>query len=619
MQEAPSGYIPPETDECPSGAPPTGKKRKRQPAGDQGGNPGVNGPLRFEVRWVFDAQDLKRLGGYSASGTLLGSDEFAESDRCECVPAEWLDEEAMVLRDRGQYEEETERRERIEREGGSDEHLPPLCLITHFYCSRTNMLMPIGAVDDDKNQLLLSSSRFHRVYVDEQQEKDACSGLKELTPVQRAIRRLQLDSVPATLPCRTREFQRVRQTILTGITQKQGGEILYISGLPGTGKTATVQSVLKSLQQDMEAKMVPPFTCIELNAMRLQHPDLVFVALYRRLFGCKPQSIQHAFAALDRHFTGESHADTLGQWQDTPKKRQSIKLLHKSDYPIVLVVDEVDCLISAKQRVLYTLFDWPFHASSRLVLVAIANTIDLPEKILNSRCASRIGFGRLTFNPYTSDQIETIILDRLQDCRELFADAAIKVCARKIANFYGDLRRAMQVLRRSLESLEGGKKIHPADINSAANDLFESPLKDSITCLPRGVKLLLYCLLKSQRHSDAGVPLRSLRDSYQTLIDVGQARLNEEQQVPAAIKTPPIEFEDIKTMLDSLAGMRVVEVYLHLPREEMPLKALKPDKSSRQTAQVEGSLKIISVDPIIDEAGGDTEVAIIAPASAVAS
>ncbi|CDJ56139.1 origin recognition complex 1 protein, putative [Eimeria maxima] len=70
----------------------------------------------------------------------------------------------------------------------------------------------------------------------------------------------------------------------------------------------------------------------------------------------------------------------------------------------------------------------------------------------------------------------------IQDC------AAIKVCARKIANFYGDIRRALQVLRRALESLEEGKKIHPADINKAANDLFDSPLKDSILLLPRGLK-----------------------------------------------------------------------------------------------------------------------------------
>ncbi|KAL8455588.1 hypothetical protein Emag_000583 [Eimeria magna] len=50
----------------------------------------------------------------------------------------------------------------------------------------------------------------------------------------------------------------------------------------------------------------------------------------------------------------------------------------------------------------------------------------------------------------------------------------------------------------------------------------------------------------------------------------------------------------------------------------MPLQALRSDRSSRQTAQIEGGSRVISVDPIIDEAGGDTEVAIIAPASAVA-
>ncbi|KAL8435554.1 hypothetical protein ACSSS7_002399 [Eimeria intestinalis] len=169
-----------------------------------------------------------------------------------------------------------------------------------------------------------------------------------------------------------------------------------------------------------------------------------------------------------------------------------------------------------------------------------------------------------------------------------------------------------------------------------------------------------------REQENSRVPLRSLRDAYQTLIDVGQAKLNEEQEAPAAIKMPPIEFEDIKAMLDSvnlnihpidtsknqvkktistrpcllsmtelrdtsrynccwcswcaqLAAMRIVEVYLHLPRVEMPLQALKPDKSSRQTAQTEGRSKVINVDPVIDEAGGDTEVAIIAPASNVAS
>ncbi|XP_026190152.1 origin recognition complex subunit 1 [Cyclospora cayetanensis] len=451
-----------------------------------------------------------------------------------------------------------------------------------------------------------------------------------LTPVQRAIRRLQLDSVPATLPCRMAEFQKVRQTILTGIKQQQGGELLYISGLPGTGKTATVQSVLRSLQRDVQKQVIPPFTCIELNAMRLQHPDMVFVALYKQLFGCKPHSTQHAFAELDRTFTGEAHSEARGQWDDFRKRRLKASKTRNDKLPIVLVVDEVDCLVSVKQRVLYTLFDWPFCPASRLVLIAIANTIDLPEKILNSRCASRIGFGRLTFNPYTSEQIEGIIVERLQDCRDLFADAAIKVCARKIANFYGDIRRALQVLRRALESLPSGRKIHPADINSAANDLFDSPLKDSISCLPRGMKydeasplarlgLLLYCLLRQQRHLDCGVPLRSLVAAYQTLLDVGKGSLTGADQLPAGENRHIVDFEDIKAMLDSLAGMRVIEVYLHLPRIDTQSPAATADKKNRPTVHTAGGIKALLVDPIIDEAGGDTEVAIIAPVDELVS
>ena len=81
-------------------------------------------------------------------------------------------------------------------------------------------------------------------------------------------------------------------------------------------------------------QVVPPFTCVELNAMRLQHPDLVFVALYQHLFGCKPQSTQQAFAVLDRKFTGESHAETFDHWMDAPRKKRNFNKLHDFDQPM---------------------------------------------------------------------------------------------------------------------------------------------------------------------------------------------------------------------------------------------------------------------------------------------
>ena len=56
-----------------------------------------------------------------------------------------------------------------------------------------------------------------------------------------------------------------------------------------------------------------------------------------------------------------------------------------------MVVDEIDYLISRSQKELYTLVDWPTKPNSRLIVIGIANTLDLPERLLLPRIASRFG------------------------------------------------------------------------------------------------------------------------------------------------------------------------------------------------------------------------------------
>ena len=48
----------------------------------------------------------------------------------------------------------------------------------------------------------------------------------------------------------------------------------------------------------------------------------------------------------------------------------------------VLLVDEIDMLLSRDQSVLYNLFGWPQQPGARLVVLGIANTLDLPERLL---------------------------------------------------------------------------------------------------------------------------------------------------------------------------------------------------------------------------------------------
>lgn len=81
---------------------------------------------------------------------------------------------------------------------------------------------------------------------------------------------------------------------------------------------------------------------------------------------------------------------------------------------------------------LYNLFDWPTRKGSKLAIIGVANTMDLPERLL-PRIASRLGDSRLAFQPYSRPQLVTIVNARLETAglKHTFADNAISLaCAR---------------------------------------------------------------------------------------------------------------------------------------------------------------------------------------------
>jgi len=56
---------------------------------------------------------------------------------------------------------------------------------------------------------------------------------------------------------------------------------MYISGVPGTGKTATVHEIIRTLQQFASDGMVPQFKFIEVNGMRLTDPNQTFCKILK--------------------------------------------------------------------------------------------------------------------------------------------------------------------------------------------------------------------------------------------------------------------------------------------------------------------------------------------------
>merc|ERR1712224_67161 len=127
------------------------------------------------------------------------------------------------------------------------------------------------------------------------------------------------------------------------------------------------------------------------------------------------------------------------------------------------------------QHVMYNLFDWPNRANSRLVVIAIANTMDLPERMLMNKVASRLGLTRMTFQPYSHSQLLEIINSRLEGT-VAFAPEACILAARKVAAASGDARRALDICRHAIEVAEQAEseKVTSLHIQRAITDMYQS-------------------------------------------------------------------------------------------------------------------------------------------------
>ena len=59
------------------------------------------------------------------------------------------------------------------------------------------------------------------------------------------------------------------------------GQCLYVAGVPGTGKTATLHEVMRQMRAQAEAGLAGSFRYVEINALRLASPQHAYVHLYR--------------------------------------------------------------------------------------------------------------------------------------------------------------------------------------------------------------------------------------------------------------------------------------------------------------------------------------------------
>ena len=285
------------------------------------------------------------------------------------------------------------------------------------------------------------------------------------------------------LPCREKEQDKIYDYLKKGLLTSGDYSSLYIGGMPGTGKTECVKTVLKKLKKDFKNKKCKSFNQIFINGMKIQTPTAVYRSIYTEIFNnSKGMSIKNFIKNLDEFFRNREN------YTNTPELRDP------SNPHIILIIDEIDCLINQKQTLLYNIFNWTKYPFSKLIVISISNTLDLKVR-LEKKISSRMGTNQIIFAPYDKDALYKIV--KFKNAGFDFNEDALKIISMKVAAINGDLRRIFQIIKKAKEIFElenkNSKKILITKIHvlKACNELFNSKLINVIKSLSFFEKIIL--------------------------------------------------------------------------------------------------------------------------------
>lgn len=223
--------------------------------------------------------------------------------------------------------------------------------------------------------------------------------------------------------------------------------------------------------------------------MKFTNPSNVFKVIYNFIFNDKNNKLIKTYIQLlDSFFINRDNFDSKPELNDP------------SNSHIILIIDEVDCLINQKQTLLYNIFNWTTYSKSKLIVISISNTLDLPQRLI-PKVQSRIGTNKIMFKAYLKEDLYKIISTKIEDIN-LFSEDALKISSMKVAAVNGDLRRLLQICKKAkeifyIERRYNSKinKITKGHIIKACNELFDSKLVKVISSLKNTEKIILMTIL----------------------------------------------------------------------------------------------------------------------------
>ena len=306
---------------------------------------------------------------------------------------------------------------------------------------------------------------------------------------------------PSRLPHRENEINSLVKNLVDALHGHIPSNML-LYGVPGAGKTVVTRYVLRQLREKGN-ELEQHVHAYEINC---------------RSIDTKYRVVQYIASEL------QERGDVTVPFTGWPTDRVLETLVSRMDRiggVHIIVLDEIDNLVSrAGDGLLYNLTNLNTRLSnSRCCIIGISNDLNFTQQ-LDPRVISRLSQEDIVFHPYGASEIENILSKRVEDGlkKGILKDGVVSLCAALAAQEHGDARRALDLLRISVQKAEQNseEKVETTHVKIAQSQLEYDQVTPVLKTLPLHQKLVLLSICLNEEN---GLKNISTGDVYRTYAD----------------------------------------------------------------------------------------------------
>ena len=323
---------------------------------------------------------------------------------------------------------------------------------------------------------------------------------------------------PSNLPHREQEVDALVRNLVDALNGHIPSNML-LYGVPGSGKTVVTRFVLSQLLEKGK-EMGHPVQTYEINCRNVDTKYRVVQTLASQL---------------------KQRGDYLIPFTGWPTDRVLETLIERMDRAggvHILVLDEIDNLVAkAGSDLLYSLTNMnTLLRNARCCIIGISNDLNFTQE-LDPRVSSRLSQEDVVFHPYGAQEIQDILQERVKMGLKTnsLEVGVIPLCSALAAQEHGDARRALDLLRISVQKAEqrAQNKVDPKHVRLAQSQLEHDQVTPVLRTLPLHQKLVLFCIIINEENGLRNISTGEIFRTYSEAC----MKINIEALTPRRIST----------------------------------------------------------------------------------